>query len=80
MLDSPASLSEAVGSTAVGEWFTIDQERVQAFADANENRQWIHLDAERAASGPFGAKFAHGHLTLSLLPRLTRHGPIDAWP
>ncbi|WP_194409250.1 MaoC family dehydratase [Microbacterium cremeum] len=72
VVDSPASLSEAVGSTATGEWFAIDQERIQAFADATEDWQWIHLDAERAASGPFGATIAHGYLTLSLLPRLTR--------
>ena len=71
VVDSPAALTDAVGSTAVGDWFTIDQQRIQAFADATEDWQWIHLDAERAASGPFGATIAHGYLTLSLLPRLT---------
>jgi acyl dehydratase len=71
VLDSPASLADAVGSTATGEWFAIDQQRIQAFADATEDWQWIHLDADRAASGPFGATIAHGYLTLSLLPRLT---------
>ena len=71
VVDSPAALADAVGSTAVGEWFAIDQRRIQAFADATEDWQWIHLDADRAASGPFGATIAHGYLTLSLLPRLT---------
>lgn len=68
---SPATLAGAIGETATGEWFAIDQERIQAFADATEDWQWIHLDADRAASGPFGATIAHGYLTLSLLPRLT---------
>ena len=70
--DSPTALADAIGSTATGDWFTIDQRRIQAFADATEDWQWIHLDAERAASGPFGATIAHGYLTLSLLPRLTQ--------
>ena len=48
------------------EWFEIDQQRIAAFADATEDWQWIHLDAERAASGPFGTTIAHGYLTLSL--------------
>ena len=72
VLESPSALTDAVGRTATGDWFAIDQERIQAFADATEDWQWIHLDAERAASGPFGATIAHGYLTLSLLPRLTR--------
>ena len=71
VVDSPAILADAVGQTATGDWFEIDQERIAAFADATEDWQWIHLDAERAASGPFGATIAHGYLTLSLLPRLT---------
>ncbi|GAA5094754.1 MaoC family dehydratase [Microbacterium yannicii] len=71
VVDSPAGLTGAVGSTATGDWFAIDQQRIQAFADATEDWQWIHLDAERAASGPFVATIAHGYLTLSLLPRLT---------
>ncbi|MGL3148793.1 MaoC family dehydratase [Microbacterium sp. A82] len=69
--DHPSALADMVGRSATGDWFTIDQERIQAFADATEDWQWIHLDAERAASGPFGATIAHGYLTLSLLPRLT---------
>ena len=71
-LDSPAALTDAVGRAVTGDWFRIDQARVQAFADATEDWQWIHLDADRAASGPFGATIAHGYLTLALLPRLTR--------
>lgn len=66
----PSALADAVGQSATGAWFTIDQGRIQAFADATEDWQWIHLDAQRAASGPFGATIAHGYLTLSLLPRL----------
>jgi acyl dehydratase len=48
----------------------IDQQRVNAFADATEDHQWIHLDPERAAAGPFGTTIAHGFLSLSLLPHL----------
>lgn len=51
------------------EWIAIEQPRVHAFAEATDDRQWIHLDAERAAAGPFGTTIAHGFLTLSLLPR-----------
>ncbi len=53
-----------------GEWFTIDQQRVDGFADVTEDHQWIHTDPERAQSGPFGAPIAHGFLTLSLIPHL----------
>ncbi|WP_020672802.1 MaoC family dehydratase [Amycolatopsis nigrescens] len=49
-------------------WHTITQEQVQLFADATGDHQWIHLDTERAAAGPFGATIAHGYLTLSLIP------------
>ena len=48
------------------EWFEITQDRVNLFADAVDDQQWIHVDPERAASGPFGAPIAHGFLTLSL--------------
>lgn len=50
------------------EWFLIDQERINRFADVTEDHQWIHVDIERAKAGPFGAPIAHGFLTLSLLP------------
>jgi acyl dehydratase len=56
----------------VGEWLAIEQERINAFAAATGDRQWIHTDPERAASeSPYGATIAHGFLTLSLLPFLT---------
>lgn len=50
-------------------WIAVDQPRIQAFADATEDQQWIHTDPRRAAQGPFGTTIAHGFLTLSLLPR-----------
>ncbi len=53
------------------EWLEITQERVNLFADATEDHQWIHVDPERAADGPFGGTIAHGLLTLSLLPYFT---------
>ena len=53
-----------------GEWVTIDQERISAFADVTEDWQWIHVDAERAAKGPYGATIAHGYLTLAMVPVL----------
>lgn len=55
----------------VSDWITIDQERINLFAEATGDRQWIHLDAARAAEGPFGTTIAHGFLTLSLLPEMT---------
>jgi acyl dehydratase len=48
-------------------WLDVPQARIDAFAEATEDRQWIHVDAERAAAGPFGTTIAHGYLTLSLL-------------
>ena len=71
VVDSPAQLPDAIGQSATSDWLLIDQEKIAAFADATEDWQWIHLDTERAASGPFGTTIAHGYLTLSLLPRLT---------
>lgn len=68
---APADLPAAVGRSATGDWLSIEQERISQFADVTEDHQWIHLDAERAAAGPFGTTVAHGYLTLSLLPRLT---------
>jgi acyl dehydratase len=50
------------------EWITIEQSRIDAFAQATGDHQWIHVDPARAANGPFGATVAHGFLTLSLLP------------
>ena len=66
---SAAEVEAAVG-TPLGEspWRTITQEQVNLFADATDDHQWIHVDPERAAAGPFGATIGHGYLTLSLLP------------
>jgi acyl dehydratase len=50
------------------EWLEVTQDRVNSFADATGDHQWIHVDAERAATGPFGGTIAHGFLTLSLIP------------
>ena len=58
-------------NVGVSEWITVDQRRIQLFADATGDHQWIHLDAERAAKGPFGTTIAHGFLTLSLLPEMS---------
>ena len=58
------------------DWITVEQSRVDEFADATDDHQWIHVDPARAASGPFGTTIAHGYLTLSLvnffLPNLVR--------
>ncbi len=66
--DLQAKLGEEVG---VSDWVTVDQERIDAFADATLDHQYIHVDPERAAQTPFGTTIAHGFLTLSLLPHLT---------
>lgn len=52
------------------EWHEITQDQVYTFADATGDHQWIHVDLERAAAGPFGGTIAHGYLTLSLIPML----------
>jgi acyl dehydratase len=69
-----ARLKEWVGTElAVTDWFAVSQERIDAFADATEDHQWIHLDRERAAKeSPYGTTVAHGFLTLSLLSHLLR--------
>ncbi len=63
-----------LASTELGpsEWLEVTQEMVTAFADATLDRQWIHLDRERAAKGPYGTTVAHGFLILSLGPHLVR--------
>jgi len=66
-----AELKELVGQEiGVSDWITVTQERIQLFADATNDHQWIHVDVERAKSGPFGTTIAHGFLTLSLLPEM----------
>jgi acyl dehydratase len=66
-----AGLRERVGQhLGYSEWVEITQEQVNQFADATGDHQWIHVDPERAKSGPFGGPIAHGYLTLSLGPML----------
>jgi acyl dehydratase len=60
-----AAAGEELGTS---EWLTVTQEQINTFADATGDHQWIHIDPERAATGPFGTTIAHGYLTLSLLP------------
>jgi len=62
-----ARAGEEIG---ISTWFAIDQDRIAAFADATEDRQFIHLDPDAAAQTPFGGTIAHGFLTLSLLSRM----------
>jgi len=57
--------------TGRSDWFVLDQDRINKFAEATNDHQWIHVDEEAAAHGPFGATIAHGFLTLSLLSHLT---------
>ncbi|MFI5822225.1 MaoC family dehydratase [Streptomyces rishiriensis] len=60
-------LKKLAGSDlGTSEWIEVTQERIDTFADATGDHQWIHVDPERAAAGPFGAPIAHGYLTLSL--------------
>lgn len=71
----PAAVKEAVGQhLGYTDWMVIDQDRINRFADATGDHQWIHVDEEKAKEGPFGATIAHGYLTLSLtnlfLPQL----------
>ncbi|MGC9667291.1 MaoC family dehydratase [Planosporangium sp. 12N6] len=68
---SLAALADAVGQhLGYSDWLEIDQKRVDLFADATGDHQWIHVDPERAATGPFKRTIAHGYLTLSLIPML----------
>ena len=76
--DSVASVLAAQGrELGVTEWVTISQQRIDTFADATGDHQWIHVDPQRAKEGPFGACVAHGYLTLALanlfLPQLVRY-------
>lgn len=73
--DTLDDLAEAVNSgsvpvTTLSQWITLNQDRVNAFAEATNDHQWIHSDPVRALSGPFGGTIVHGHLMLSLLPAL----------
>lgn len=72
VLNDRREIAEAEGTElGVSEWIQVTQERINSFADATGDRQWIHIDPERATEGPFGATIAHGYLSLSLLPFLS---------
>ena len=67
-----ADLQALVGhEIGVSEWIGVDQARIDRFAEATGDHQWIHVDPARAAQGPFGTTIAHGFLTLSLLPEMS---------
>ena len=68
LADLAPLVGQAIGTS---EWIIVEQRRIQLFAEATNDHQWIHLDAERAAKGPFGTTIAHGFLTLSLLPEMS---------
>jgi acyl dehydratase len=71
VINGVAELEQLVGQElGASEWVLVDQERVNLFADATGDHQWIHIDEEKAKDGPFGGTIAHGFLTLSLLPLL----------
>jgi len=71
VFDSADALRAAVGEhIGYSDWHVITQEQVNLFADATGDHQWIHVDLEKAAQGPFGTTVAHGYLTLSLIPML----------
>ena len=77
VFDSPDELLSSVGDNlGSSDWITIEQDRINGFADATGDHQWIHVNPEQAASGPFGATIAHGYLTLALtnqfLPEIVR--------
>jgi acyl dehydratase len=71
VFESLDELGKAVGEQlGYSDWHTVTQEQINAFADATGDHQWIHIDPEAAAKGPFGTTIAHGFLTLSLIPML----------
>jgi acyl dehydratase len=74
ILETPHALKDLVGrEISVTEWVAVSQERIQQFADVTDDRQWIHVDRERAnQESPYGTTIAHGFLTLSLLSRFLR--------
>jgi len=69
--DGIEELRTAVGThLGYSDWHTVTQQQIDTFAEATGDHQWIHVDPERAAQGPFGTTIAHGYLTLSLIPKL----------
>jgi acyl dehydratase len=76
VINGPSDLQERIGQhLGYSGWLEITQERVNQFAEATRDFQWIHVDVERAKAGPFGGPIAHGFLTLSLAPGLLK----DVW-
>lgn len=70
VFETPAGLLDAMGETlGPSDWVTIDQARIDLFARATDDHQWIHVDPDRARAGPFGGTIAHGYLTMSLVNR-----------
>jgi acyl dehydratase len=68
--ETPESILSAIGrALGTSDWLAISQERINLFADATDDHQWIHVDPVKAKAGPFGAPIAHGYLTLSLVSR-----------
>jgi acyl dehydratase len=68
VFNTPAELTSAIGATfGPTDWLKVDQDRINLFADATGDHQWIHVDPERAKTGPYGACIAHGYLTLALV-------------
>jgi acyl dehydratase len=73
-----SQLQELVGTEiGLSDWMEISQDRVDAFAEATDDHQWIHVDPEKAAHGPFGGTIAHGFLTLSLIVALGSQVELD---
>ena len=74
MTTTVSSIEELNNSTGQhlgwSDWHVIDQDQINLFADATGDHQWIHVDPERAAAGPFGTTIAHGYLTLSIIPAI----------
>jgi acyl dehydratase len=76
--DLDAAVGERLGASS---WLTVDQRRIDRFAEATGDDQWIHVDPERAAAGPYGSTIAHGYLTLSLVPVLVAEVlEYTGWP
>ncbi len=71
--DSIASLKRSLGQEiGVSDWFLVDQDRINRFAECTEDMQWIHTDPAKAAQGPYGKTFAPGFLAISLIPAMSR--------
>lgn len=80
-IENLTHLRSLVGrEVAVSDWFNVSQERINAFADATLDHQWIHVDPERAKTSPFGSSIAHGFLTLSLIPYLMQQSIVYGTP